>query len=199
MTQNIEQKIEQRVFILSEDVDSISVRDIIRNIYEINLLDEEREQEYRKYVRIPIHLLINTFGGSVYDGLGLIGAMEMSITPIVTICMGSAQSMGLYILAAGHYRRATHLSTIMYHQLSGHISGQLEGLKNTVEEFQRIENNCDEMLTRRTKIKKSHLAYYKQTKTEWYMTPDEALQYGIIDEILGYPVTKKKSRKRNTE
>ena len=180
-------KQKEKTLILGE-VSQESVADIIRTIYEINADDEEQEQTLIKYERMPIHLIINSYGGSVYDGLALIGAIEMSMTPVLITCLGSAMSMGMIILASGHYRRAHHLSTIMYHQLSNGVYDTLEGIRKVVAETERLEAVYENILYLRTKIKQKDLAKYKTTKSDWFMTAEEALKLGVIDEIIGFPL-----------
>jgi ATP-dependent Clp protease protease subunit len=181
-------KPKERVLILGEDVTQESVSEIIKSIYEINMEDEERESQIVDYERQPLHLILNTYGGSVYDGLALIGAIELSTTPIAVTCLGSAMSMGMFILASGHHRRAHHLSTIMYHQISSGMWDKLEGLKKDLEEADRLEAVCESILLLRTKLKKKDLEAHKKTKSEWYMTAEEALKWGIIDEVIGSPL-----------
>jgi ATP-dependent Clp protease protease subunit len=178
-------KRKERVLVLGEDVDQDSATDIIKAIYEYNLIDEEGMATYSEYERKPIHLLINTYGGSVYDGLGIIGAIELSGTPVIGTCMGSAMSMGLFILASCHYRRASSLSTIMYHQISTGMWDKLEGIRKDLDESERLQTLCDNILFRKTKMKASDLDFHKSKKSEWYITPKTAKSLGIIDEILG--------------
>jgi len=182
-----------RILMLGEDVDQGSVKDIIKSIYDINLDDEEKEATYQEYDRLPIHLILNTYGGSVYDGLGLIGAIELSTTPVVVTCLGSAMSMGLFILASGHHRRAHHLSTIMYHEMSMGSFDKLEGIKKDMEEAARLEEMCDEILFKRTKLKAKDLLPYKERKRDWYFSAKDAHKFGIIDEIIGRPLMSKEN------
>jgi len=189
-------RFKDRVLILGEDVEQGAVKEIIKAIYDINLDDEEKDAVYKDYERPPIHLILNTFGGSVYDGLGLIGAIELSSTPVIVTCLGSAMSMGLFVLAAGHYRRAHHLSTIMYHQISLMSSDKIEGFKNDLIEAQRLENMCEDLLIKRTKLTKDDLKGYKTRKSDWFMNAQEALKWGIIDEIIGSPLISKEHAKK---
>lgn len=185
-----------RILILGEDVDQGSVKELIKLIYDINLDDEEKEAIFQDYDRPPIHLIINTYGGSVYDGLGLIGAIELSSTPVIVTCLGSAMSMGLFILAAGHHRRAHHLSTMMYHQISLASFDKLEGFKKDALEAQRLEEMCDSLLYKRTKLKPKDLEDYKLRKADWYMSAQDALKWGIIDEVIGAPLVSKENAKK---
>lgn len=196
MVKNQQARPKDRILMLGEDVTSASVKGLIQMIYDINLDDEEKEATYQEYDRPPIHLILNTFGGSVYDGLGLIGAIELSTTPVVVTCLGSAMSMGLFILAAGHHRRAHHLSTAMYHQISLISFDKLEGFKKDAEEAQRLEDLCDSLLYKRTKLRAKDLADYKLRKADWYMSAEEALKWGIIDEIIGAPLMSKENAEK---
>lgn len=178
-------KPKDRILVLGEDIDQGSVKDLIKSIYDINLEDEEKDSNYKDYERTPIHLILNTYGGSVYDGLALVGAIELSQTPVIVTCLGSAMSMGLIILASGHHRRAHHLSTVMYHEMSTLMIDKLTGIKKDLKECERLESLCDKVLFRRTKLKATDLKRYKETKSDWYLSAEEALQYGIVDEIIG--------------
>jgi len=197
-------KPKERIFILGKTITSLSVEDIIKAIYEINLDDEEKEMSYNGYQRPSIHILLNTYGGSVYDGLALIGAIELSATPVCVTCLGSAMSMGLFILASGHMRRAHHLSTIMYHEIAMGVQDSLEGLKLSIEEGERLTKVCENILFSRTKLTKKDLEVYKRTKSDWYMDPVTAAEFNIIDEVIGAPLLspenlkKAKKRKRKT-
>lgn len=189
-------KPKDRILVLGEYVEQESVKELIKAIYDINLDDEERDQLYKDYERAPIHLILNTYGGSVYDGLALIGAIEISATPVVITCIGSAMSMGLYILASGHHRRAHHLSTIMYHEMATRVSDKLEGIKKDIEECKRLEDLCDGILFKRTKLKPKDLLTHKQHKADWYFSAHDALKYGIIDEVIGEPLISKENARK---
>mgnify|MGYP003350628850 FL=1 len=93
-----------RTIILSGEVDDIIVSDIIQNISDVNEYDDDNEESVKDFERKPIKLIINSLGGSIYDGFGLIGVIENSKTPIHTYCYGSAMSMALLILVSGHKR-----------------------------------------------------------------------------------------------
>lgn len=174
----------ERTIIFSEGVNQKSVSDVIKTINAINRDDEEKEKEFKKFKRKPIQLMLNTYGGSVYDGLALISAIELSETPVHITVIGSAMSMGLFILSAGDKRMASKHATIMYHQLSAFAWDKLEGIKNNVKEWQRIEKVCEKILFKKTKLTSQHLASHKKRKKEWFIAPKEALQLGIIDKII---------------
>lgn len=180
----IESKPKERVFMLGDQVTQATVSNIIKSIWEINIEDSERERQFVGYERPPIHLILNTYGGSVYDGLGLIGAMECSETEVHVTVLGSAMSMGLFILCAGHHRRMHAYSTLMYHQISTVSMDKLEGIKKDLVECTRLEQLCESILAKKTKLTQKELDNHKQTKGEWYIDAAAAAKYGIVDEII---------------
>ena len=173
-----------RTLILSEQVNQKSVSDLIKSIYNFNQYDREQASEYKKYKREPINIILNTYGGSVYDGLGLIGAIEMSKTPVHITCLGSAMSMGLFILVSGHKRFIHKHSTVMYHQISTLNWDKLEGIKQNVKEAERLEKVCESILFKYSKVNKDHIKDYKKRKAEWFISPEEALKLKIVDKVL---------------
>lgn len=173
-----------RILIHGSEISSKTVSDTIKSIVDYNIDDDLKAKAYKKYKRRPINLLFNTYGGSVYAGLALISAIEQSKTPVHIQVTGTAMSMGLFILAAGHKRTATRFSTIMYHQMSVFAVGKLEGVKDSMKEWKRLEKVCESYLFERTKIKSKHITPYKKEKKEWFISPEEALKLDIIDEII---------------
>lgn len=169
---------------LGDQVTQASVSSIIKSIWEINIEDGEKENQIKDYQRPPIHLILNTYGGSVYDGLGLISAMEVSETPVHVTVLGSAMSMGLFILTAGHYRRMHAYSTLMYHQISSVSADKLEGIKKDLAEGHRLEQLCEAILLKRTNLTAKDLEDHKRSKGEWYIDAASAAKYGIVDEII---------------
>ena len=174
-----------RNLVLSSDITASSVADIIESILDINTLDDELVEDLQDYEREPIKLVVNSFGGSVYDGFALIGVMENSKTPIHTYCYGSAMSMALLILVSGHKRFGHRLSTFMYHEcLDNPPYDKLTTLKENLEETKRIMKVYDDQLLLKTKLKRKQLDDTKKIKLDWYMSPEEALSYKIIDQII---------------
>ena len=85
----------KRDLLLSDRISQSTVKDIIKDIFEINFDDDEKEEIYKEWKRTPIRLFINSYGGIVYDGLALVDIIKHSKTPIHTICVGSCISMTL--------------------------------------------------------------------------------------------------------
>ena len=173
-----------RTLILCEQINQKSVKDIIKSITDINSNDDQKAKEFKKFKRKPIHMILNTYGGVVYDGLGLISAIENSATPIHITVMGSAMSMGLFILVSAQKRSITKHSTIMYHQISTFSWDKIEGVKNDVKEAERLEQVCEQILFNKSKVKPKHLAPFKTQKKEWFIDPKQALKLGIVDKII---------------
>ena len=110
--------------------------------------------------------------------------IDNSKTPVHTYVYGLAASMSLLIAVSGHRRYAGRLSTFMYHSVSTHIDGHLEHLKNRVDETQRLQNIYDEYILSKTKLHTDELHRVQEHQRNWYLSPDEALSFGIIDEIV---------------
>jgi ATP-dependent Clp protease protease subunit len=177
--------LKERNLILSDYVNQGSVKDLIKTIMDINTEDAERESKTVGYARAPIKLYVNTYGGSCYDGLGLINAMLQSKTPVHTICSGMAMSMGFYIMLAGHKRFAGRYSTFVWHELSmTECNEKLESMKMEVAEGERLQKIFDDMVVSSTKVLRSQIEDVKSKKKDWYMSAQEALELGIVDELL---------------
>ena len=84
-----------RSIILSNDIDNESVEEVIQFILDANEYDDEQDSVSKDFERKPIKLVVNSFGGVIYDGFALIGVIKTSRTPIHTYCYGYAMSMGL--------------------------------------------------------------------------------------------------------
>lgn len=79
----------KRDLLISSSISQGSVKDIVKEIFEINADDDQKEETYKDWKRAPIRLFMNSYGGSVYDGLALVDIIRHSKTPIHTICVGS--------------------------------------------------------------------------------------------------------------
>jgi ATP-dependent Clp protease protease subunit len=120
----------------------------------------------------------------VYDGFGLIAAIENSKTPIHGYCYGSAMSMGFIIYISTHYRFAHRMSTFMYHEISDVFWGNITGQKQNLKECERLQKIYDEYILERTKIPANKILDYKTRKEDWYMSANEALKYKIVNQLV---------------
>jgi ATP-dependent Clp protease protease subunit len=160
------------------DIETEIVNDIIHSIYEIN------EEDIKKQTAEPIKLIINSAGGEIYSGLALIDVISTSLTPIHTICHGSAMSMGLIVFIAGHHRTASPNATFMYHEAMYGLEGKTAYHKQEMKEANRIDKVCDDYLLSKTKLTQKLLDNVKNTQAEWYFDVKTALKYGVVNEIL---------------
>jgi len=160
------------------NIETDMVNELIRDIYEIN------EEDIKKQTADPIKLIINSSGGEIYSGLALIDIISTSLTPIHTICHGSAMSMGLIIFVAGHYRTSSPNATFMYHEAMYDLEGKTAYHKQEMKEANRLDKICDDYLLSRTKLTQKLLDNIKNTQAEWYFDAKTALKYGVVNEIL---------------
>lgn len=168
-----------RNLILSDYIDKDSVEKIIEKILEINEDDDKNETEYKDFERTPIMLFINSFGGSVYDGLSLVDIIKRSKTPVHTICIGSCMSMGFWIWLSGAKRFIGKNATLMFHDITSFVWDKSETLKQELEEVLRLQELLIKEITSKTLIDESKLRDYIIRKAEWYITPEEALKLAL--------------------
>ena len=131
-----------------------------------------------------IFLYINSPGGSISAGMAIYDTMQYIRCEVSTICIGMAASMGAFLLAAGAKgkRKALPNSEIMIHQPSGGASGQASDVKIHAEHIIETRRRLNEILASRTGQSVDRIAV--DTERDNFMSPDAALEYGIIDEIV---------------
>jgi len=179
---------QKRSLYLAAQVNQKSMNDLTKAILEINDADRHLEKLYPvyglEYTAAPIKIYIDSYGGAVYQSLGLIGVIETSATPVHTIATGAAMSAGFMILISGHHRVAYRHSTPLYHQVSTGFWGKVKDMEESLEETKRIQKKIEEMTLERTNISKKKLKEVLKNKIDWFMTAQEALTLGVVDEVL---------------
>jgi len=173
----------KRDLILSDRISQSSVKDVIKDIFEINFDDDEKEKTYKDWERKPIMLFLNTYGGSVYDGLALVDVVKQSKTPVYTICVGSCMSMGLWIWLAGKKRLVGSNSTLMFHDLSLCFADKTEGIKQELSETIRLQELLIEAILKDSLVKEEKLRDVITRKAEWYISAKEAIELKLADEF----------------
>lgn len=169
-----------RTYTLSGEIDENTSKDIIDFISMVNDIDLTINPPNRK----PINIILNSMGGTIYDGFAIIGAIEQSQTPVHITCLGSAMSMALAILASGHYKIGHSLSSYMYHECLDDVSYEkMSVIKENLDEGNRLMEMYDDYILSKTKLTRRKLNKVKKNKFDWYFGADEALEYGLIDEI----------------
>jgi len=131
-----------------------------------------------------IYLYINSPGGSVTAGLAIYDTMQYIKPDVVTICIGQAASMGAILLAAGAPGKRYSLphSRIMIHQPLGGIQGQATDIIIHAEEIKRIKEMLIDILAKHTGQPREKIA--QDIERDYFMSPQEAQQYGIIDKVI---------------
>lgn len=131
-----------------------------------------------------IHMYINSPGGSVTAGMAIYDTMQYIHSPVSTLCMGQAASMGALLLAAGApgLRYALPNSRIMIHQPSGGFQGQASDIDIQAREMLRLKQILNEIMSRHTGKPVEQVAL--DTERDYFMGSGEAQEYGLIDRVL---------------
>lgn len=182
-----------REFLLNKNISSDSIENIVKGIFEINRYDEKQEKEDVNYIRKPIKIIVDSYGGHIYCGLLLINAIENSDTPIHTYCYSKAMSMGFITFAVGHKRFASSNATLMYHDAGTAIGDTLEGIQQNIDQLKKVVSRMDGMITAYTNISQTKLDKIKKLKQDWYIFGDDAVELGLVDELL----ESKRNKNRN--
>lgn len=132
----------------------------------------------------PIHLYINSPGGSISAGMGIYDVMQFVKCDVITYCTGMAASMGAFLLAAGTKgkRFALPNSRIMIHQPLGGARGQASDIEIQAKEILYLKNRLGNILSGITGKSKEQID--RDTERDNYMSAEEAVKYGLIDKVL---------------
>ena len=164
----------ERIIFLGTPVDDMVANLIVAQML---LLDSENPEK-------DIMLYINSPGGSVTAGLAIYDTMQHIRADVQTICLGQAASMGAFLLCSGAKgkRFALPHSRVLIHQPLGGAQGQATDIEIQAQEILRIKKTLNEIMASNTgqSIKKIE----KDTDRDYIMTPQEALEYGLIDKII---------------
>jgi len=170
--------LKDRIIFLSEDVNHVSASLVIAQMLFLESEDPDKE----------ISFYINSPGGSITDGMAIFDTINYLKCPVSTMCVGMAASMGAFLLAAGTKgkRYATPNAEIMIHQplISGGLSGQTTEIKIHADHMVKTREKLNRILSERTGKPIEQIE--KDTERDNFMTAQQALEYGIIDEILDH-------------
>ena len=164
----------ERIVFLGEPVTSDSANRIVAQLLFLEADDPDKD----------IFLYINSPGGSVYDGLGIFDTMQHVKPDIHTVCVGLAASMGAFLLCAGAKGKRSSLlhSRIMIHQPLGGARGQASDIRIQADEILFIKDKLNNELSQRTGQPIERIR--EDTDRDFYMSPSEAIEYGIIDNVF---------------
>ena len=164
----------ERIIFLGTPVDDMVANLIVAQLL---LLDSENPEK-------DIMLYINSPGGSVTAGLAIYDTIQHIRADVQTICLGQAASMGAFLLCSGAKgkRMALPHSRVLIHQPLGGAQGQATDIEIQAQEILRIKKTLNEIMASNTgqSIKKIE----KDTDRDYIMTPQEALEYGMIDKVI---------------
>ena len=172
--------LKDRKIIFNQDVDLSIVNRAVLNIIKWNEEDDLNNIPLEQ--RKPIKIYTTSNGGCVISGMSLLSAMEKSKTPIHTIGIGICASMGPFILIGGHKRFCYKDTTILLHDGSLTLQSTSKKAKNTMDYYNRLEDRLKEFIISKTNINED--LYEEKEDEEWYMFGDQALELGIVDELL---------------
>jgi len=157
----------------------VPINDYVANIIQAQLLFLESVDSKK-----DIQIYLNTPGGAVYAGLGIYDTMQYISPAVSTICTGVAASMGAILLCAGEAGKRTALkhSRILIHQPMGGAEGQASDIEITAREIAKIKKELYEIIA--THTKQDYQKIWEDADRDFWMTSQEAKEYGMIDEVL---------------
>lgn len=169
----------ERVFYIDTEI-SVDTLTLQKAIISMNIEDAKNNIPVEK--RKPIIVMLETPGGYLDDAMSLAETFVMSKTPIYTVNIGTAFSGGFILLIAGHKRFTFKYAKAMCHSGSGQISGTFEQTESQQRAYKKRIDEMKNFIVERTKIPASTVT--KKWKTDWYLTSDEMIDYGVVDEVV---------------
>ena len=166
--------LKDRIVFLGGEIDDDTANLVVAQMLFLEMEDPDQD----------IMLYINSPGGSTSAGMAIYDTMHYVKCEVSTVCVGMAASMGAFLLAAGAKgkRKALPNAEIMIHQPLGGARGQATDIAIQAEQIMRIKRKMNELLSKHTG--QTIKTIEKDVERDHYMTADEALKYGIIDEII---------------
>jgi ATP-dependent Clp protease protease subunit len=169
--------LKDRIIFLGAPIDDIFANLIIAQLLFLEAEDPEKD----------INLYVNSPGGSVTAGLGIYDTMQYVKPPINTICLGQAASMGAFLLTAGTKgkRFALPNARVMIHQPMGGFQGQATEIDIHAREILKIRERLNEIMAKHTGQPLEKISL--DTERDYFLSAEEAKQYGLIDEVITRP------------
>src|SRR3954453_1641867 len=167
--------LKERIVFLGTGVD-----DHVANLIIAQMLFLEREDADK-----DIQMYIHSPGGSVTAGLAIYDTMQLIRPDVSTICVGMAASMGAVLLVGGAKGKRFSLpnATIMMHQASGGFEGTASDIEIRAKEILRLQTRLREILVEHTGQSMERIS--ADSDRDFFLTPDQALEYGVVDQIIG--------------
>ena len=190
-------EIKDRTITIFNDVEEGTMATAIEKIFQINQEDEAWKRNLCSVMDMSgikfdptsidmphIQMLLSTYGGCVYDGLSLYDAIKNSKTEVDITCFGKIMSMGIVLLLAAKTRKAYRNTTFMIHEGSSGAIGKVSDMEDSIDESKRLNDIYFGIIESETKIPKAKLDEIRKRRKDWYFTAEEALEYGLITEII---------------
>lgn len=173
--------LKDRIIFLGTDVNSHTANLIIAQMLFLDNEDSKKD----------IYLYINSPGGSVYDGMAIYDTMQFVKADVQTVGIGLQASMGAFLLSSGKKGKRFILphSKVMIHQPSSGTRGKVSDMEIDLKESIRVRHQLNEILARNTGQKVARIE--KDVDRDYWMTADEAKEYGLVDAIINNPPTSK--------
>lgn len=173
------QDLDDRVLWLNDVVD-VTTLEIVQRVIRWNMEDVGLKAEER----IPIKVFINSPGGYLHEGLAVVDAMLMSVTPIYTVCVGLAASVASLIFIAGSRRFMLPHSRLLFHQGSATLSGNASDVQSASKDYEKsIESMKDLILSRCPGLDKRKMTQ-KWKAGDWYVDAEESVSIGAAETVI---------------
>lgn len=165
--------LKDRIVILSGEITDASANSVVAELLYLDSLNND-----------DIHIYINSPGGSITAGMAIYDTMNLIKSDVSTICIGMAASMAAFLLSSGTKEKRYCLpnSEVMIHQPLGGAQGQATEIKIAAERILKLKDKLNRILANNTKQKLEIIE--RDTERDNFMDANEALEYGIVDEIL---------------
>ena len=166
--------LKDRIIFLSGEIDDVTANLVVAQMLFLEMEDPDKE----------INLYINSPGGSVTAGMAIYDTMQYLRCPVSTLCIGMAASMGAFLLTAGAkgMRRILPNAEVMIHQPLGGAQGQATDIAIHAEYIMKIKKKLNTILAQRTGQPLEKVE--ADTERDHFLSAEEALAYGIVDEIV---------------
>ena len=166
--------LENRIILVQGEIHDGNANEVVMKL--LYLQSENRRKD--------IHFYVNSPGGSVSATLAIYDTMQILSCPVATYCVGLAASGGAVLLAGGTKgkRFALPHAKIMIHQPYGQVGGQVSDIEIQAQEILKTRDTLNQILAQHTGQPIERIA--KDTDRDFYMTPEEAKSYGVVDDIL---------------
>lgn len=165
-----------RIVFLHSEVSEHSISNVIAQLLHLANIN-----------RNPIYLVVSTYGGSIDEMFSLYDIIKFLPCPVHTVALGKVMSAGVLLLASGvkGKRLIGSSARIMIHPLSGGVYGNIFEMENQTKEARRLQELMASALVRETKMSSKQVDDIMKPSLDYFLTPEEAIKFGIVDKIIG--------------